>query len=191
MRRTLALLLLAAACGERTVDDEPPAPPPDVAPTVAPEPGSESEGGVVCREGLVACEGACIDAWSNDEHCGVCNHPCKDPFYFGHCLDGACPSARWCGTIEQGFTTCTEVCASHGQRCDEGPRELSRGCGGGYIVYFPEFARSAMEGCESGVGPKYPVHATCDTPIDWSLHGGWEDRPAGAVSCCCTQEPAP
>lgn len=191
MRHVLALLLLLliAACGGRTMDDEVAAPPPDVG--AAAESEGDSEGGVLCREGLIACSGACIDASSNDEHCGVCNHACKRPFRYGHCLEGACPSAEQCAAIEQGLTTCNEVCAHHGQRCDEGPRELSRGCGGGYILHFPEFARSALEGCELDVGSDRAVPATCDTPFDWSIHGGWEERPAGAVSCCCTQEPAP
>lgn len=49
----------------------------------------------------------------------------------------------------------------------------------------------ALELCERNIGSYQPVHAPCSTPIDWSVHGGWENNPAEAVACCCTQELEP
>jgi hypothetical protein len=178
-------------CGERTVADEsngpPKAPPkrPDVA-AAASEDTSEDE--VVCREGLTACDDECVDLSSDDEHCGACDHECRDPFWSGHCLEGACASAYWCGGVDQAPVTCEDVCALHGQVCDEGPRTSSRGCGGGYQLHFD---RDALERCEVGLEGQTFVDATCTTLIDWSIAGGWDYEPAQAVSCCCTQEPPP
>lgn len=173
------------ACGARTVDDDltPPPTPPDVGASA--ESDSESEGEVVCRDDLTACDGECVDLTSNDEHCGVCNHACKDPFGSGHCLEGACPSTFWCGSADQGLDTCEDVCALHGQICSEHPEGISRGCGGGYALYFDD----GLDRCERSLGGQWATRASCSTPIDWSIEGGWEHIPAQAVACCCTQDP--
>jgi hypothetical protein len=63
---------------------------------------------------------------------------------------------------------------------------LSRGCGGGYRLHFDG---DALANCEINVGSQTGIEASCTTPIDWSIEGGWEHEPAGAVSCCCTQNP--
>jgi hypothetical protein len=187
--RLAAVLALAAlvGCGNRTVADDESAPPkpPDMGAPMESE--SDSEGGVVCREGLVACDGECVDLRSDDEHCGACGHACKDPFGTGHCLEAACPSTFWCGGAGQGLETCEDVCALHGQECDEGPRVMSRGCGGGYGIYF----ENGLESCELGLGAQGGVAASCTTPIDWSIEGGWNRIPAQAVACCCTQDLPP
>ena len=173
-------------CGDRTVPDDesmPPKPPDMGAPA---ESESESEGEVVCRDGLAACGGECVDLRVSNEHCGVCGHTCKDPFGTGSCLDGSCPSTWWCGAAGQGFVTCEDVCAAHGQACYEGPVMVpSRGCVAAYQLYFDD----ALETCELGLGGQTNIVAPCTTPIDWSMVGGWEHTPAEAVSCCCTQEP--
>lgn len=176
---------MLAGCGERTLPDDEPVEPPKPADLGTAESDGDSEGEVVCGAGLTACEGACVDLTSDDQHCGACGHACKDPTGTGHCLDGACPSTFWCGGAGQGLETCEDVCALHGQTCDEGPRELSRGCGGGYKVYFDD----ALERCEAGLGGQNAIVASCTTPIDWSLEGGWNREPAQAIACCCTQHP--
>jgi hypothetical protein len=183
----LGVLGASAGCGERTVadDESVPAKPPDMGASAESE--SESEGEVVCRDGLTACEGECVDLTADDEHCGACGHACKDPFGTGHCLEGACPSTIWCGGAGQGLDTCQDVCAMHGQECDEGPRELSRGCGGGYDLYFD----GDLQECERGLGGQQFIEASCTTLIDWSIEGGWESTPAKAVACCCTQDLPP
>jgi hypothetical protein len=182
---TLAVLV---GCGDRTVadDDGLPPKPPDMG--AMPESEGESEGGVVCRDGLTACEGECVDLTANDEHCGACHHVCREPYWAGHCVEGACPSAYWCGSVGQGLETCEDVCALHGQVCDEGPRTLSRGCGGSYHLYFD---REGLEKCELGFGGQNALQASCTTPIDWSIEGGWDDEPAVAVACCCSQDLPP
>lgn len=172
------------ACGDRTVPDESnPLPPPDIG--SAPESEGDSEGEVICREGLAACEGECVDLQSDDAHCGGCGHGCKDPWFFGECVEGRCPSAFWCGTASEGLETCKDVCAAHGQTCDEGPRTPYGGCGGSYGLYFD---RDALERCEARFAAYTARDATCTTPIDWSIDGGWEGGTAQAVSCCCTQD---
>jgi hypothetical protein len=184
---TLAALGALAGCRDRTVADDESVPPklPDMGAPAESE--GDSEGGVVCRDGLTACDGECVDLRSNDQHCGACGHACREPFWAGHCLEGACPSAYWCGAAGQGLETCEDVCALHGQECDEGPRKLSRGCGGGYKLYFDD----ALQNCELGLGAQGSVAASCTTPIDWSIEGGWNRIPAQAVACCCTQDLPP
>lgn len=192
--RTAVLGLLLVACNVRPApSDDAATLPVDVGASEPGETDSESAGGVTCREGLTACDGECVDLSSNDQHCGVCGHACRLPFRYGHCEEGSCPSsADWCASIEWGLDTCDEVCAYWGQRCDEGPRALSRGCGGWYKLHFADFTvPDALEACVVGVGSHDGVEATCSTPFDWSIHGGWDDEPAEAVSCCCTQEPRP
>jgi hypothetical protein len=190
-RTHVVLLAVLAACSQRPVDDDDTGPAPTPPDAGTSEPG-DGDGEVVCRDGLTACEGTCVDLSSNDEHCGVCSHACKIPAVYGWCEDGACPPAPFCGSIEQGFTTCDQVCAWHGQRCFDGPRDLARGsCGGGYILSFPELTMEAIDSCEGDIGSSHGVEATCSTPIDWSITGGWEHLPAGAVACCCTQDPVP
>jgi hypothetical protein len=189
VRRTLVLgtFGLLVACGDRPVGDDettPPRPPDMGAPA---DSEGDSEGEVICRDGLTACEGECVDLTSNDEHCGACGHACKDPFGSGHCLEGGCPSTAWCGGAGQGLETCEDVCALHGQECDEGPPVLSRGCGGGYGLYFD----NGLERCEGGLGSQWGTQASCTTPIDWSIEGGWDFIPAQAVSSCCTQNLPP
>lgn len=186
--RMHVLVLVLVGCGERTVPDDERAPFHDMG-GGADQPDSEGE--VLCREGLIACEGVCIDPSSSDEHCGACDHACKDPYWSGHCQEGSCPSAHWCATLELQLQTCDEVCAYFGQRCDEGPPLYGVGCGGGYVLYFEEFTRSALQACETRVGSDRGITATCSTSIDWSIRGGWESKAAGAVACCCTQELEP
>lgn len=183
---TSSMVAALAACGDRTVGDDGASalPPPDVGDSA--DPSADDDGSVICREGLTPCDGECVDFSSNDQHCGACGHACKEPWVFGGCLDGACPSAHWCGEVDEGFETCEDLCAFHGQLCDEGPRVGSRGCGGGYRLYFDH---DALERCEIGLGGDTGLPATCATPIDWSIEGGWDDEPARAVSCCCTQDP--
>lgn len=183
------LVLVGCSCGDRKIDDDDMgrAPPPDAGPADL----GEGDGEVVCREGLVACDGACLDLSSNDEHCGVCGHACKSPTVFGHCKAGGCPWAKFCGSVEMGFTTCEDVCASYGQRCDDEPSAPgTNGCGGnaGQILYFPELGKSAFELCETRLGSSFLVGGKCSDPIDWSIVYGWDEQPAGAVECCCTQE---
>jgi hypothetical protein len=187
MSAVLGPLVLIVACGERPVTDDESTPPrpPDMGASA--ESDGESEGEVVCRDGLTACEGECVDLTSSDEHCGACGHGCRDPSWAGHCVEGACPSAHWCGAPDQGLETCEDVCALHGQECDEGPRELSRGCGGGYELYFED----GLNNCELGLGGQWATDASCTTPIDWSVKGGFESIPAQAVECCCTQNLPP
>jgi hypothetical protein len=184
---TLAALGALAGCRDRTVadDDSVPPKPPDMGAPAESE--GDSEGGVVCREGLVACDGECVDLRSNDQHCGACGHACRDPLWAGHCVEAACPSAHWCGAREQGLETCEDVCTLHGQECDEGPRESSRGCGGVYELYF----ENGLERCELGLGGQWATQASCTTPIDWSVKGGFQSIPAQAVECCCTQDLPP
>jgi Stigma-specific protein, Stig1 len=187
MTAFLGTLGVLVGCGDRTVADEQSAPPkpPDMGAPAESE--GESEGEVVCQGGLTACDGECVDLTSDDEHCGACGHACRDPFWAGHCLEGACPSASWCGGAGQGLETCEDVCALYGQTCDETPRTLSRGCGGGYQLYFDD----GLERCEQHFGGQTGVQASCTTPIDWSIEGGWENTTAQAVACCCTQNLPP
>lgn len=184
--RILFATVLAVACGERHVLDD------DLAPTPSPDVGAgESDGAsageMICRDGLTACDGDCVDLLTTDEHCGACGHKCLGAFRWGHCEDGACASTLLCAGIGQA-STCDEVCALHGQRCDAEP-SLFRGCGGaGYQLHFDEHGLEALELCERDLGSYQPVHAPCSASIDWSIHGGWENNPAEAVACCCTQE---
>lgn len=64
---------------------------------------------------------------------------------------------------------------------------MSRGCGGGYGLFFD----NGLERCEGGMSSEWGTLASCTTPIEWSRVGGWEDVPAEAVSCCCTQDLPP
>jgi hypothetical protein len=185
---TLAALGALAGCRDRTVadDDSVPPKPPDMGAPAESE--GDSEGGVVCREGLVACDGECVDLRSNDQHCGACGHACKEPVGTGPCLDGACPPTWWCGEAGRGLVTCNDVCATHGQACYEGPQVApSRGCRAAYQLYFD----NALENCELGLGGQTNVVAPCSAPIDWSIEGGWNRIPAQAVACCCTQDLPP
>jgi len=182
----LCALHSVAACGDRPVTDDaadddiaPPPPPLDVG-------VEDDEGEVVCREGLVPCNGVCLDVSADDDNCGACGHACKQPNVYGHCVEGSCPSTRRCGGVDQGFVTCQDVCAFHGQTCDEGPATPSGGCGGGYRLHFDS---DSLEECEVGFNVGTSVEATCMSPIDWSIEGGWDGEPAKAVSCCCTQDP--
>lgn len=183
----LGALGAVAGCGDRTVADDESIPPKPADMGAPAESEGDSEGEVVCRDGLTACDGECVDLTSNDEHCGACGFACKDPFGTGHCLDGACPSTFWCGGAGQGLETCKDVCALHGQECDEGPRVMSRGCGGGYGLLFED----GLNSCELGLGAQWGTEASCITPIDWSVKGGFEHIPAQAVDCCCTQDLPP
>lgn len=182
----LGALGVLVGCGDRTVADEPaPSPtPPNVGAPADSE--GESEGEVVCRgrDGLIVCEDECVDPMSNNEHCGACDHECKEPWFFGDCVQGECPSALWCGGAWQGLINCEDVCALHEQVCDEDPPTSSGGCGGGYTLYFED----GLHRCEEGLGGQYGVQASCTTPIDWSIKGGWEHISAQAVACCCTQD---
>lgn len=191
----LASLGALAGCSERTTggDREPMPLPPDMgaAPESAGESGSDGEGGVTCREGLSACDGKCIVLSSDDEHCGACGHACKEPYWFGHCSEGTCPTAFWCGGVDQGLVTCDDVCASHHQECHDEPYSWEEGgCGGGgYHLYFDH---DALQQCEIAVGSVHLVpDAMCTTPIDWSVDGGFEGGTAQAVACCCTQDLPP
>lgn len=179
-------LAVLVACGDRPVtDDTSPSPTPHDLGAAA-ESGDASEGEVICQEGLLACNGECIDPSSDDEHCGACDHACKQAFRFGHCLEGSCASAFLCGGVEQELVTCVDVCALHGQVCDDGP-SMPRGCGGaGYQLYFDH---DAHDDCELGFAGETSIEASCTTPIDWSIAGGWEGDTARAVACCCTQDP--
>jgi hypothetical protein len=187
-RAALTTIVALVACSDRKTGNEDeaneimPTQPLDVA-----VPESESEGEVICREDLLACNGECVDPSTNNDHCGVCNHQCFEPVFYGACEDATCPSARRCVGSELGLRTCNEVCAHHGQTCDEGPRVLSRGCGGSHQF---NFGLGALERCEK-LGGEAGVEATCDDLIDWSYKGGLTHEPARAVSCCCTQEPPP
>lgn len=189
--RFISMLVLACCCcGARKIHDDDSGgvpPPPDAGPADL----GDGDGEIVCRDGLVACDGACLDLSSNDEHCGVCGHACKRPTVYGECKHGKCPSAKFCGSVEMGFTTCEDVCASYGQRCDSEPIDpVTGGCGGGgYALVFPDLGKSAFELCEGGIGSELLVDGTCATPIDWSARGGLSEQPAGAVECCCTQDP--
>jgi hypothetical protein len=177
-------IFLALACNDRNTSDDDESVPERPLDLAAPE--SESEGEVICREDLLACNGECVDPSTNDDHCGACDHECREPVFFGACQLASCPSAHWCASVDLGLETCSEVCAHHGQTCDEGPRVLSRGCGGAYLFTF---GLGALERCEKGIGSEAAVDATCDDLIDWSYKGGLTHEPARAVACCCTQEP--
>jgi hypothetical protein len=188
---TIAVLVCAVACSDRRVPDDTdlmPDNPQDLDQDVG---AADDHGEVVCREGLTLCNGKCVDTTSDDQHCAACHHECKYPYDAGHCVDSECPSAPFCAAKETGVVNCHDVCALHGQTCDEGPREGGRGCGGGHDVFFAELGHSALELCEWGIGSLQSFTATCDEPIDWSTHGGFENNPSGAVACCCTQEPPP
>lgn len=189
IRAHIIMGMALIACGQRHVGEPDVGPPPDVGMPGSSGPGP-GEGEVVCRDGLTLCDGACVDLSSSDEHCGACSHVCKRPSVFGICMDGKCPPALFCGGRDRGFRTCDEVCASHGQTCYGGPHEPQwGGCGGGYRVYFPDFNEDALEFCEGAIGSHRGIEAMCSSPIDWSQRGGLENSLAGAVACCCTQEP--
>lgn len=176
------------ACGQRQVGEPDVGPRPDVGMpgNSGPDP---SEGEVVCRGGLTPCDGACVDLSTSDEHCGACDHACRYAVRFGGCVDGQCPSALFCGRRE--IRTCDDVCAAHGQVClDDADEPEWIGCGGGwYRLYFADLNDDPLELCEEAIGSTRGIEATCSTPIDWSARGGLEYNLAGAVACCCTQEP--
>lgn len=182
MRSLVCGLLFFAACSARTTAEQ------DALDDDTLDGASQDEHEEVdCGERMMFCDNQCVDPATSSEHCGVCNHECQDPYYHGFCEEGQCPSAHQCAGKEGGYKTCAEACASLGQVCDEGPRRSSRGCGGGYRLTF---GRDALAVCERGLGGQGSFHATCNTPIDWTVLGGLSgDEPAGAVTCCCTQDP--
>lgn len=186
----LTLGLAIAGCTPRPTDDVEVPPPPSVPDAGAAEDSTgDDHGEVVCREGLVPCDGACVDVASSDVDCGACGHACKVPSTYGHCRNGECPPAWFCGGAGRGFRTCEDVCAAHGQACHDGPWDAAwGGCGGGYRLHYAESSLTALEACEGDVGSYNGIEATCTTAIDWSMRGGWNDVEPGAVACCCTQK---
>lgn len=171
MKTRLTLLCTLAACNGRTLDDEVSRPIPDVA-----------EG----REPCTSCNGVCVDLETDSNNCGTCGHTCRSPEIFGPCEEGECPSALWCGSKDQGLYTCDDVCAYHGQSCDDGPPQDRRVCGGNHVFYQAE--GSALGLCENGGEPSFGHPGACTEDIDWTLFpepGQYTE----AVGCCCTQEP--
>src|SRR5215207_7025270 len=136
-----ALLVVAAlwSCSDRTTPDdhEASSPMPDAGSPS--ESSGESDGSVTCRDGLAACGGACVDLETDDANCGTCDHMCKEPETFGHCEAGACPSALYCTARNTSLRSCNDVCAAHGQRCDEWTADSEagdRGCAGDRYMFY-------------------------------------------------------
>lgn len=152
-RRATLSLLLAAACGSDT-DGGGPSPdarpadarPADGRPRVDARPrpdggGVVPDGGTVdeCPEGLVLCDGACVDLSSDDRNCSDCGIVCPGAL---HCTDFLCARsniehvvlivqenhtfdsyfATWCRAPAYSAPTCTDGpdCCEAGPRVDPG-----------------------------------------------------------------------
>lgn len=185
----LSALGLLVACGDDVVDDGGDSPRPTDVGTPADSEG-ESEGAAACADGLTTCDGECVDLQTNDGHCGACGHTCKDPGTFGRCEAGACPSALFCTARDTSLVTCDDVCATHGQRCDDGPPVDGRGCADRrYMFWSDESYDAAFMDCLNHAAA-WQVYDPCSEPIDWQIF--IDTIPfSEAVACCCTQDLLP
>jgi len=69
--------------------------------------GCTSGGGpesIPCEEGMVSCDGACVDTLADPAHCGACGNACA---WGERCVDGAC--GLYCE--QEGLTNCGMACA--------------------------------------------------------------------------------
>lgn len=73
----------AGGCGEQEVGDALPSA------SDGGVDGTRDDGSASCGPGLVICDGRCVDAVTDPEHCGVCGHSCGG----GACKDGLCQTA--------------------------------------------------------------------------------------------------
>lgn len=62
------------------------------------------DGECVCREGLVVCDGECVDPATDDKHCGMCGRECDDIV----CNAGEC-DPDGCGALDQCEDSCTDL----------------------------------------------------------------------------------
>lgn len=137
-----------------------------------------------CPEGEVQCGHECADLRWSEDHCGSCDHACKHNGV-GECWEGMCPPTSYCGGVEDGYATCSEVCAAYGESCVDGEPAVPSACGGErYILYYGigEFD------CENGYWASAIMMGGCDDPIQWDFEAGPNGgMPPGEVACCCTQ----
>jgi hypothetical protein len=63
------------------------------------------DGACVCRDGLVPCDGECVDSATDDQHCGMCGQDCDDDEV---CNAGECDPAG-CGALDQCEDSCTDL----------------------------------------------------------------------------------
>jgi hypothetical protein len=61
------------------------------------------------------CRSSCVDLSSDVENCGACASGCDPSGLMPRCMNGGCPIPAL-----SGGTSCNEICAQHGRRCDVG-----------------------------------------------------------------------
>ena len=146
-------------------------------------PGSELDAGVPnpCDDGLLFCDGECVDPSTNNNHCGRCGNQCDNLWTIGPCENGTCPPNYMCGGDRTDYRDCNEVCEALGTSCVDGI-----GCSGAHAYFYgiQGLSRCLKDASGNNLNPD----ATCSTPIDWERKGGLFLEDPVAVECCCLQE---
>lgn len=136
----------------------------------------ETTSGLTCDEGLLECDGQCVDPLSDAAHCGGCNTTCGE----GTCDAGSCQPAE-CG---EGLTWCDaslscadlmndrENCGQCGRDCNAEFTEISEG------ILYPHDLTCTAGVCHDGDEPcePYPDHGPC-----WQTENC--NAPAGEYQC--------
>jgi hypothetical protein len=183
MTRCFGLVVaLLLGCGP-SVSEPPPASEPDT--TGSSSSATDGETGLVdCAEPKVVCDNQCVDLEYDNDHCGTCGHACAPTQSFGQCWLAECTPRTHCVFPDEPYRTCSEVCRRDGTEC-AGPRPDNRKwVNGWHGLYYDD---SGARKCDTLSTPDKGVDAACDDPIDWTVLGGWFDRPPVAASCFCVQ----
>ena len=124
--------------------------------------------------------GSCTSTSTDPMNCGACGHVCKsaDPV-FESCPTGGCCAGGKCGaypasciTQQEGFTNCSDYCASIGETCSQ------LGCVRGKVTWQ---SWSSASDCQTFLNPAEGFSiGTCDATISW------DSGTFRYIRCCCT-----
>lgn len=145
----------------------------------------ETTSGLACEDGLLECDGQCVDPSSDAAHCGGCNVTCGE----GSCDAGTCQPAA----CAEGLTWCDsslscedlmydrENCGACGRDCNEEFPEIST------WAAFPHDLNCAAGICRDGGAPcePFPEYGPCCDQFDCTDPGSdCKCRPLGCGGSC-------
>jgi hypothetical protein len=137
--------------------------------------------GVECEPGTVWCEGECRVLSYDSSHCGECYHECQTHSGTGTCAEGYCtPKLSECLTVDDGFLTCAEYCASIGEQCGSGLDVAGNQCYGQQVIYNTPT-------CGVSTSVFLDPQVICDWPLPFGETLSGVFTVMGA-ECCCTQD---
>jgi hypothetical protein len=143
----------------------------------------------VCAEGLIACNGACLDGAIDPDNCGSCGNTCdgsNEVCFSGACCtpncDDKCAGDDGCGGV------CNQPCASDSVCCETLGVCNPLDCSKVTTMYCFALAGGCVFEWTDDYFPGLPIYDTCSADADCLDNDRWEGPQSARPNIGCIVE---